>query len=65
MQQRRRMQRTGRLRRNRGKEQAKMKVSWWIIAILIANLIIHAIPQEWIIGPPPSAENNYNQEEKL
>ena len=58
----RRMRRPGRTRRA---GRSEMKISWWIIAILIANLIIHAIPQEWIIGPPPSAENNYNQEEKL
>ena len=24
-------------------------------------MIFHMIPQEWIIGPAPSAENNYNQ----
>lgn len=41
----------------------KQKIPWWLILILIANLIIHAIPQEWIIGPTPSAENNYNQVE--
>ena len=52
-----------RRRRTRRTGQENVKISWWIIAILIANLIIHAIPQEWIIGPPPSAENNYNQQE--
>ena len=54
-----------RSRRNRRVRQENMNISWWIIAILIANLIFHAIPQEWIIGPPPSAENNYNQQEEL
>lgn len=54
-----------RVRRARRAGRSDVKISWWIVAILIANLLIHAIPQEWIIGPPPSAENNYNQEEKL
>ena len=54
-----------RVRRARRADRSDVKISWWIVAILIANLLIHAIPQEWIIGPPPSAENNYNQEEKL
>ena len=61
----RRIRRTSPLRRSRGTDQAAGKISWWIIAILIANLLLHAIPQEWIIGPPPSPENNYNQEENL
>ena len=52
-----------RRRRTRSRRQENVKISWWIIAILIANLIFHAIPQEWIIGPVPSAENNYNQAE--
>ena len=47
-------------RKRRG--QKDCRIPWWLIAILIANLIIHAVPQEWIIGPAPSAENNYNQE---
>ena len=48
--------------RRRRRQQNNGRIPWWLIAILIANLMIHAIPQEWIIGPAPSAENNYNQE---
>ena len=32
-------------------------VPWWLILILILNLLIRIILQEWIIGPAPSAEN--------
>ena len=35
----------------------KGRVPWWLILILILNLLIRIIPQEWIIGPAPTAEN--------
>ena len=34
----------------------KGRVPWWLIFLLILNLLIRIIPQEWIIGPAPSAE---------
>ena len=36
---------------------------WWLILILILNLLIRIIPQEWIIGPVPTAENVRQQAE--
>lgn len=35
----------------------KGRMPWWLILILILNLLIRIIPQEWIIGPAPTAEN--------
>ena len=32
----------------------KRKFPWWLVLILLANLIVHLIPQEWITGPAPS-----------
>lgn len=34
----------------------KGKLPWLLVIILILNLLIHIIPQEWIIGPAPSVE---------
>lgn len=34
----------------------KQKFPWLLVIILILNLLIHIIPQEWIIGPAPSVE---------
>ena len=44
----------------------KGRVPWWLIFLLILNLLIRIIPQEWIIGPAPSAEidaREYEDEE--
>ena len=41
----------------------KGTVPWWLILILILNLLIRIIPQEWIIGPAPTAENVRQQAE--
>lgn len=32
----------------------KRKFPWWLTLILIANLLFHLIPEEWITGPVPS-----------
>ena len=42
--------------RRRRRQRTDYRVPWWLVAILIANLIFHMIPQEWIIGPAPSLE---------
>ena len=41
----------------------KDKVPWWLILLLILNLLIRIIPQEWIIGEAPTAENVRQQTE--
>ena len=41
----------------------KDTVPWWLILILILNLLIRIIPQEWIVGPAPTAENVRQQAE--
>ena len=30
---------------------------WWLLIILLANLIVHLIPEEWIVGPAPSVDS--------
>ncbi len=45
----------------RTRAAAHRRILIGIVLIVLCNALVTLIPQEWVIGPVPSAENNYNQ----
>lgn len=48
-------------RRSYKRDTACRNMVTGFIILILANALMNIIPKEWIIGPVPSAENNYNQ----